>query len=217
VRTSESLTFTGWKQPVDGGRITLCKIQSRVLYGQENETQHLMRTNLIIVGQDERSRNPSMFFKKKVPLKEFCHQKFDFILSDEARTMADQFRNRCGTDFTAHVDQEKYLAHFRGAFLEFLGVVFSRTLNRDQRYDVMFIEKEYLKTKGYTELDYLHRLYNSAFGSSPVDGVEQMAICLTEHLQIQGVDTATVMRVHHDGFYRILKDLFSEIKKIKLV
>jgi len=158
-----------------------------------------------------------MFFKTKVPLKEFCRQKFDFILSDEVRSMADQFRNRCGTDFAAHVDPDEYLAHFRGAYLQLLGVVFSRSLKRDQRYDVMFMQKEYLKTKGCAELDDLHRLYNSAFGSSPVDGVEQMAVCFAEHVQAQGTDTATIIRVHHDGFYRILKDVFSEIKKIKLV
>lgn len=158
-----------------------------------------------------------MFFKTKVPLKDFCHQKFDFILSDEARTMADQFRHRCGTDFATQTSPDEYLAHFRGAFLELLGVAFSRILKRDQRYDVMFMEKEHLKAHGYAELDDLHRLYNSAFGSSPVDGVEQMAVCLAEHMQVQDTDVATVIQVHHDGFYTILNGLFSEIRKIKLV
>jgi len=158
-----------------------------------------------------------MFFKKKIALRDFCRQKLDFILSDEGKALADDCRKQCGADFVSNSDADQYLAHFRGAFLQLLGVAFSRTLKRDQRYDVMSFEKEYLNSNGMGELEDIHRLYNSAFGSSFVDGVEQMALCLAEQFQTSGVDATSIARVHYDGFYNVLRELFDEIKKVKLV
>ena len=126
-------------------------------------------------------------------------------------------RKRCGADFVTNSDADQYLAHFRGAFLELLGVAFSRTLKRDQYFDVMFFEKEYLNSKGMEELEHLHRLYNLAFGSSSVHGVEQMTLCLAKQFQASGVDATLIARVHYDAFYDVLRELFDEIKKVKLV
>lgn len=158
-----------------------------------------------------------MFFKERIAIRDFCQQKLDFILLDTGKALADDYRKRCGVDFVTNSDADQYLAHFRGAFLALLGVAFSRTLKRDQRYDVMSFQKEYLDSKGMAELEHLHRLYNSAFGSSYVDGVEQMALCFAKQFQTSGVDTTPIARVHYDGFYDVLRELFDEIKKVKLV
>ena len=158
-----------------------------------------------------------MFFKKKVPLKNYCIIKFDFICSGSGSTIADYLKNQCGNNFVSQVDEATYMSHFRGAFLVLLGVAFSRTLKRNQRYDVMHMQNEYLKSKGLQKLGDLAHMYNSAFGSSPVDGIMAIAICFAENVTVEGIDPKLVAKAHHDGFKGIIIEILDDLKGIKLV
>lgn len=150
-------------------------------------------------------------------LRDYCNSKFDYLFSNQFEIYANNLKSEVGDVFACEIDQNKYLDHFKGAFLELLGVAFSRTLKRDQRYDVMLLEKEYLKNHNSEKLDSLHQIYNSAFGSSSVDGVMQMAICFADQFPVNNVESNIVIKVYHEGFYQILNTIFDELKRVRFV
>ncbi len=158
-----------------------------------------------------------MFFKKKISLKEYCLSKFNYILSEDFIALFDNTNNKINFTYTDKEDKENSLANFKAVYLQLIGITFSRHLTREQRYAARSLEDEYFEEKKIRNLKILRRIYNSAFGSSPVDGVEQMAIVFAENIQSNNIDKEIVRSTYYEVFYDILNEFFSELKKIKLI
>lgn len=157
-----------------------------------------------------------MFGKKKTPLRDYCLGTYDRFFSLEYNQCADSLIAKCSKAYSEGIDRDWYLTNFRAALMELLSIVFSRTLRRDQRYDVFDYEEKFLNSRGTDELGDLKHQYNSAFGSDPMDGIRPMAAAFTTNCAVDGVDPAIVTKVHYEAFYDILRTLFDNLKKIKL-
>ena len=153
-------------------------------------------------------------FKRKVKIEDYCHKKFDFIFSENGKKLMDNFIDEGGLSIDEE-SKENYYINFIAAYFALAEIAFSRTLNRDLRYEAMNISSEYLKEKNASDVKSLTGVYNSAFGSSFEDGIKTMAATIANNISEKS--TADTARYFYDGFYGIIKAFMGDLKAVKIV
>ncbi|MHC4154023.1 MAG: hypothetical protein ACYST6_03715 [Planctomycetota bacterium] len=156
-------------------------------------------------------------FRKRLDVVAYWKKKAEYLFSDDWVDFARLWREQCGGGLET-IPEEYYLAHFRGAGLQLIGIVISRcNVSRDRRYELRFLEENYIKDVCPREAELVLRLYqqyNSAFGSSLTDGVRPMAQVFAESMD--GPDTAHVERFFYDTFYTMIRNMLDELRDYKL-
>ena len=158
-----------------------------------------------------------MFWKKRIPLAEYCEGMLKHVFSPHYDEVADRLLDACPAAYREGIDRDCYLDHFRAAVLQLLGVAFSRNLKRDQRSDAYLLVASFLKEGDHEEVERLHSQYNSAFGSDFEDGVRAMASLFVRSCVAPDVDPGEVQGLHYDAFYEVLRAFFENIRSVKVV
>lgn len=147
-------------------------------------------------------------FKKKVKIIDYCKKKNDFIFSSKGdKIMNDLFQENIKKE---KIQSEKFRNHFIAVHIQLMGIAFSRTISRDLRKRAIIYNMRYLKDKNASNIDKLGRKYNSAFGSSIIDGIQPMAEITANEF---GVDS----KIFYDAYYGTLEAFFMDIEGVKLV
>ena len=157
------------------------------------------------------------FFKKKISLKEFCHSKCDFIFSEGGKSLMFNFLDKCNDKSLIINHRGDYFENFTAVYRQLLGIALVKNCSREIALEGQFILNEYFESIGFTDkFTEIYRQYNSAFGSSSVDGIKPMVFTFIDNV-IGTKPSDEDFKLFYDGFYSILSSLFNEIKKVKLV
>jgi len=112
-------------------------------------------------------------------------------------------------------DQDQYLANLRAINIELMHIAIAKNYASACMDANEFIER-YLNEHGLSAIELLRCEYNSAFGSSSTDGVEQMALLFAHKLTGSKMSSAALQSYYHE-FYNVLRTYFEEFKSITLV
>ena len=156
-------------------------------------------------------------FKKRLDVVVYWKKKVEYLFSANWVEFTQLWQEQCGGGLES-IPEEHYLAHFRAAALQLICIVISRSnVPRDRRYELAFLEEDYIREVSPRDAELvlaLYPLYNSAFGSSFVDGVRPMAQLFAATMH--GTDKVQVESFHYDTFYVIIRNMLDELKSFKL-
>ncbi len=161
-----------------------------------------------------------MFFKKKMPVDDYCARTFATLFSGERERTWETLRGACNDDALSAVEAQKYYDHLRAVFIQLMLIAITKSFNMDASSDAHVFVMMYLKRHGYSELDEISKGYNQAFASSGLapgrDGVAQMVSHFDRELTSSKMQQATIERLYTE-FYAILKMFFDDFRSMKLV
>jgi hypothetical protein len=153
-------------------------------------------------------------FKRKVPIKDYCHKKFNFIFSENGTNFMDGLIEKASITLTED-SRDQYYNNFIAAYFELTQIAFSRNLSRDLRYEAMDIISEYLASKKATDIEPLMKGYNSAFGSSYEDGIGPMAALFVQNTW--GERNSDIVKYFYGLFYGVIEAFMNDLKAIKII
>ena len=158
------------------------------------------------------------FFKKKVPLAEYCNTILNTIFSEEMTIQLMRIKNGIPDSALSQAGQPLYLNEMRGAYLQLFSIVITKQCNDMQismdasRYFDTYLSKKF----GSQDLRNVSDAYNKAFGSSPSDGVMEMAKLLSLRLGKDELSQGTI-EAFRELFYTFLSSTIHDLEKVKIV
>ena len=154
-----------------------------------------------------------------ITIRDFCQDKFEHIFSKEIEERANKLIGTIGKECLRN-SKQILLDNLRAAYLELMGVAFSRTLNRDLRFEASFAQSDFLKSNNLEYLQSICQLYSKAFGSDRKDGVLAMANAFYQvalgmpRFSLKAIRTINVI---NQNFYNFLNKLFEEIDRREII
>lgn len=117
----------------------------------------------------------------------------------------------------SRAEQQLYLNEMRGAHLQLLSLAITKQYRDIEiAMEVSTYIKSFLATFGTPELEDAKDWYNKAFGSSPSDGVLQMAQLFSTRVAKGTLSKQSVAEVR-EMFYLALESIFGDFKQVKIV
>lgn len=150
----------------------------------------------------------TMFFKKKIPVEEYCRQNLTTLFSNDRETTWETLRRTCNDSPLSQVDAQLYYRHLRAVFIQFMLIAITKNCSLDASSDANVFVMLYLNEQGYPDIHEISRGYNQAFASSGLrpnrDGVAEMVAYLSDVLTSGDLQQETIERLYAE-FYAILK------------
>lgn len=114
--------------------------------------------------------------KKRVDVKTFTSVTFQQVMSDDYENASRALLLACGPPFSELVSRSEHLLFLRAAALQLFMAATVRSNARSSYYDISFALIALMRAHDETgRLERLKREFNSAFGSSATDGIQEMA------------------------------------------
>jgi hypothetical protein len=161
-----------------------------------------------------------MFFKKKVPVEEYCRNNLTTLFSSERETTCETFRETCDDSSLNQVDAQLYYSHLRAVFVQLMLIAVTKKCSMNVSSDAHVFIMLHLNERGRADIDEISRDYNQAFGSSSLgpnrDGVGEMVAHFSNSLTPDGLQQHTIERLHAE-FYGMLKVFVDDLKSIRLI
>jgi len=157
-----------------------------------------------------------MFFKKKIPLQQYCTAsiKAAFEHSDEAT--GETFRRSCGDSFFSAADPQLYLSHLRAVFIELMLIAIAKNCNTDTSLQAVIFVHTQIKELNCPQISELCHDYSQAFASSSTDGIRNMVLHFNAAVTAGRMRQETIERLNAE-FYAVLMSHFNDFKSIKLI
>ena len=134
-----------------------------------------------------------MFFKKRITVPQYCATRLELMLSPWQDDMWMDLK-RSSTDAALRKAQDQmFLDNMHAAHLQLMGVALGRTYhNFNMAIEASQCVTSLLKTRGLSRLESIKETYNTAFGSSPADGVLAMANLVSARVANGDLAPATI-------------------------
>jgi len=142
-----------------------------------------------------------MFFKKKIPLQQYCTAsiKAAFEHSDEAT--GETFRRSCGDSFFSAADPQLYLSHLRAVFIELMLIAIAKNCNTDTSLQAVIFVHTQIKELNCPQISELCRPFSVVLPhlqrqSGPPDS---LTIFIRDHFTylIRNIICARFLRLKH--------------------
>ena len=157
-----------------------------------------------------------MLFKRRISVSEYCTTRLDLLLSPQQAKIWTSARAASPDPAFRQWDQAVFLANMRAAHLQLLGIPITRSYPFGLSMEASEFIDDYLARSEHEGLKPLVLEYNSAFGSSPTDGVLAMAQLFGDKVGEGRLAEATIRQLWED-FYAALRSVFDDFKKVRLV
>ena len=156
-----------------------------------------------------------MFFKKKVPVSEYCNWTLLTVFSQEQEATWDTFRATSADPALSKIDRKAYFDNLRALFLQVMLIAVTKNSFKTS-FDALAYTSQWLKHEGKTEIAVLCDEYNAAFGTPGQDGIVRMVRYFSFTL------TGSAMRKDTEQllvaeFYEIMRAFYKEFESIRLV
>jgi hypothetical protein len=155
-----------------------------------------------------------MFFKKKVPVEEYCRQNLTTLFSNDRVTTWEALRRACKDSSLSQVDSQLYYCHLRAVFIQLMLIAITKKCSFDASSDAHVFVMLHLNERGYAEIDEISGGYNQAFGSSGLapgsDGVSEMVAYFSDALTSDGLQQETIKRLYFE-FHAMLKIFLDDL------
>ena len=125
-----------------------------------------------------------MFFKRKISVSEYCKTRLDLLFSDQQAQVWLQLKQSWPDYKYLSISDHLFLMHVRAAHIEILSMVVTKKYasNLNIYMEMEEFIKNYLDEHNESNIKELLPLYSHALGSSPIDGIMEMAkfiaVCL---------------------------------------
>jgi hypothetical protein len=161
-----------------------------------------------------------MFFRKQVPVDEYCRQSLMTLFSTDRELTWEVFRQACDDPELNHIDAQLYYRHLRAVFLELMLIAITQKCRINVSSDARVFVMNDLNERGQTDIDEISGGYNQAFGSSSLgprrDGIAEMVVHFSGALTSAGLQPSTMARLQAE-FYGMRKLFLDEMKSIRLI
>ena len=150
-------------------------------------------------------------FKKKVQISKYTTTMMNTIFYVETTGHCLKLKK---IDIFKKVTDDHLLDELRSAHIQLLSVAVTKNyfdiyLSMEMNKSI----KDHLERNGNSNLLNTIEEYTKAFGSSPIDGVQEMAKLIIKRLNLD----EDVSQIFKELFYEFLSSLFADIAKVKLV
>ena len=157
------------------------------------------------------------FFKQRMSIPDYCSPAFGLLFSYEQARYWISFKAQSNDRLLQGAEDDVFISNMCAANIQLLSVAINKTCKNivlaSELYG--FIDA-YLAKHGLSSLRPLKDTYNSAFGSSRVDGVLAMAQLLSHRVSANGLSQDSVLQIRND-MYSSLAKYYISLKKIKLI
>lgn len=157
-----------------------------------------------------------MFFKKRIPIQEYCTASVKAAFEHTDETTGEVFRCSCGDSFLSAAEPQLYLNHLRAVFIELMLIAIAKNCNMDTSLKAVIFVHAHLKEIDCRQISELCHSYSEAFASSGTDGIRQMVLHFNEAVTAGRLGQETIERLHAE-FYAVLESHFKDFKSIKLI
>ncbi|MGB5107111.1 MAG: hypothetical protein WBP29_02865 [Candidatus Zixiibacteriota bacterium] len=158
-----------------------------------------------------------MFFKRKIPVSEYCTTRLDLLFSPQQAELWLQLKRSWPDISVVHASNDVYLTNIRAAHIEVLSMAVTKR-SRDIYVSVTMQRsiETYLDQHSYMTVKALLPMYARALASFPPDGILGIAHFLAESVCPSGYSEDTVI-----GFggqlYGALESIRGDFKQVKLI
>jgi len=156
-----------------------------------------------------------MFFKKKIPVEDYCTSSLSALLAKEREATWEHLRVACNDIQFTSVEAQLYYTHLKVVFIQLMLIAIAKNCNMDVSFAAHVFVMNYLKNHGLSEISENSKGYSEAFASSYTDGVRQMVVHFASQLSTAPMKEETLERLYVE-FYAILKAFFDDFKSMKL-
>ena len=161
-----------------------------------------------------------MFFKKKVPVDQYCTQVLTTLFSKDREAAWEALRDLCKDGALSDVEAQLYYRHVRAVIVVLMLVAISKNCSMRVSSDAHAFVLIYLRDHKLSEIYEISHAYSQAFGRSSLapnrDGVAEMVADLSVMLTSDKLQEGTVKRFYLE-FYGMLRVFFDDHKSLKLV
>lgn len=158
-----------------------------------------------------------MFFKRRVTVPQYCETRLNMLFSPEQTKIWTSFKSQSIDAALRDADSQMFLDNIRAAHLQLLTTAINKTyMNMDLFSEVSNYIGTYLEQATFSNLGPIKTAYNSAFGSSPADGILVMAQLLSARVAAGRLSQDTIMDIR-SLMYAGLASFFGDFKKVKIV
>jgi len=156
-----------------------------------------------------------MFFKKKVPIPDYCDATMKTVFGKDQEATWETFRASCNDDDLTSADAKQYYNHLRTAFIQLMLIAIAKNCRWDVSSEAHVFVMIWLKEAGYSEIQAMGSQYSQAFASSRNDGVLAMAEHFADNVSGSQLRQETIERLNVE-FYGMLKVFYEDFKSVKL-
>jgi hypothetical protein len=156
-----------------------------------------------------------MFFKKKIPVQDYCRLNLEVLFSDERVSAFEELRQSTADDSIITADRNLYIDNLRAIFIQLMQVGIVKNTSLAVSADAFVFVKDFLQQRSLDRINSLTSLYNKAFAARAEDGVAGMVEVFLE--QVCGnSNKPDLAQLFHGEFYEILKGMLEDYKSLKL-
>lgn len=158
-----------------------------------------------------------MFFKRRVNVREYCTSKMESLTAPEsAQTWAALHKNSNDAAFLA-VPMQQVADELLAAHVQLMSCAIAKEYHNVELYMGAGMSiKAFFSIRSNSGWEATKDAYNKAFGSSPADGVLEMAKLFNHRLANGRLAEQTVKSVY-DLMYRALGSFYDGFSRIRLV
>lgn len=157
-----------------------------------------------------------MFFKKKIPLQEYCTASVKAAFENSDGATGEAFRRSCGDSFFNAAEPQLYLNHLRAVFIELMLIAIAKNCNMDTSLQAVIFVHTRIKELNFPQISELCHDYSQEFASSSTDGVRQMVLHFNDAVTAGQMRQETIERLYAE-FQAVLMSHFNDFKSIKLI
>jgi hypothetical protein len=156
-------------------------------------------------------------FKKQVDLLDYVRDELSYVLSEEWEKKVPQLCIDNSNHLLDDVDIHELTVHLQAITIQLLGARLSKSgASLGRLMEAYSLKDELYEKMQKTNVQNMAAEYNKAFGSSPIDGVAEMARLATASLVTDSANKEPANKYLHKSMYSILRNMYAATSKVKL-